>query len=85
MKDYILEYPLFILEYPLYPRVPIIYPRVPIIYPRVPIIYPRVPIIYPRVPIICTYNNVHVNKSFRIVFYQTKFTFLLSKYLPFNP
>jgi hypothetical protein len=42
-------------------------------------------IIYPRVPIIRTHNNVHVKNHFRIVFYQTKFTFLLSKYMPFNP
>jgi hypothetical protein len=32
-----------------------------------------------------THNNVHVNNHFRIAFYQTKFTFLLSRYLPFNP
>ena len=41
--------------------------------------------IYPRVPIIRTHNKFHVKNHFRIVFYQTKLTFLLSKYLPFNP
>jgi hypothetical protein len=37
------------------------------------------------VPIIRTHNKVHVKKSFQTCFYQSKFTFPLSKYLPFNP
>ena len=31
------------------------------------------------------HNEFHVKNHFRIVFYQTKLTFLFSKYLPFNP
>jgi hypothetical protein len=40
---------------------------------------------HPRLPIIRTHNNVLVKKLFHNNFYQTKFIFLLSKYLPFNP
>ena len=41
---------------------------------------------YPRLPIIRSHKNVLVTKLFHnSFFYQIKFIFLLSKYLPFNP